>query len=127
MGRMAEAAIKDRGASRMDADESQIIYWHRKLPPLDAEPMEEHVVEAASRRVPGTLVHRTELWDQCYENLMIEARTRLQQEVLRLGGDYAHVLDEFVDSRHDNVTGETWLHGRFAYMLYRRPAHESQI
>jgi hypothetical protein len=54
---------------------------------------------------------------------MTQARTCLQQEVLRLGGDYAHVLDEYVDSRHDNVTGETWLHGRFAYMLYRRPAN----
>jgi hypothetical protein len=32
---------------------------------------------------------------------MTQARTCLQQEVLRLGGDYAHVLDEYVDSRHD--------------------------
>ncbi len=52
-----------------------------------------------------------------------QAHARLLQEVLRLGGDYAHVLDEFIDSRHDDVTGETWLHGRFTYMLYRRPVN----
>jgi hypothetical protein len=40
--------------------------------------------------------------------------------VARLGGHYAHVLDETVDSRHDAVSGEAWLHGRFSYSLYRR-------
>jgi hypothetical protein len=34
------------------------IYWHRELPPLEAQPMEEHVVEATSRRVPDTIAHR---------------------------------------------------------------------
>jgi hypothetical protein len=29
------------------------------------------------------------------------------------------VLDEHVDSRHDDVTGEAWLRGRFTYVLYR--------
>jgi hypothetical protein len=24
-----------------------------------------------------------------------------------------------VDSKHDDVTGEVWLHARFTYMLYR--------
>jgi hypothetical protein len=125
---MAGAAIKDRGTSMMGADKSETIYWHRELPPLDAEAMEEHIVEAASRRVPGTLAHRTELWDQCHKNLMTQARARLQQEVLRLGGDFAHVLDESVDSRHDDVTGEAWLHGRFTYMLYRRPqSNDKQV
>jgi hypothetical protein len=82
--------------------------------------MAEHVVEAASARVPGTLAHRDELWDECYQDLMTKARARLEQEVARLGGHYAHVLDETVDSRHDDVTGESWLHGAFTYMLYRR-------
>ena len=44
-----------------DAKGSRIIYWHRELPPLDAEAMGEHVVEVASGRVPGTLAHRDEL------------------------------------------------------------------
>ena len=38
----------------------------------------------------------------------------------RLGGDCAHVLNEYVDSNHDDVTVETSLHRRFTYMLYRR-------
>jgi hypothetical protein len=98
---------------------SKIVYWHRELPPIDAEAIGEHIVEAASGRVPGTLAHRDELWSQCYEDLMAQVRIRLEQEVTRLGGDYAHVLDESVESKHDSVTGEAWLHGTLTYMLYR--------
>lgn len=105
----------------MDGKGSTIVYWHRELPPLDAEPMGEHIVEATSARVPGTLVHRDELWNQCYEDLMTQTCIRLAQEVDRLGGHCAHVLNESVDSKHDDVTGEAWLHGRFTYMVYRRP------
>jgi hypothetical protein len=105
-----------------DASRCRIIYWHSELPPLNAEAIGEHVVEATSGRVPATLAHRDELWNRCYEELMAQTRERLEQEVARLGGDYAHVLDESVDSRHDDVTGETWLQGRFTYMLYSRPA-----
>ena len=100
---------------------NRIVYWHRELPPFDADAVAEHVIEATSNRVPGTLVHRDELWGQCYETLMASAATRLEQEVARLGGHYAHVLDETIDSRHDGATGEAWLQGRFTYMLYRRP------
>jgi hypothetical protein len=103
----------------MAHDSTSIVYWHRELPPSDAEQMGEHVVEATSARVPSTLAHRDELWDRCYEDLMAEARARLEQEVVRLGGNYAHVLDESVDSRRDDVTGESWLHGCFTYLLYR--------
>jgi hypothetical protein len=99
---------------------SKIIYWHRELPPLDAQMMGEHVLEAASGRVPGTLAHRDELWSQCYEELMVQVRTRLEQEVARLGGDYAHVLSESVDSKHDAIVSQAWLHGTFTYMLYRQ-------
>ena len=105
----------------MAINSTNVVYWHRELPPPDAEQMGEHVVEATSARVASTLAHRDELWDRYYEDLMVQARTRLQQEVIRLRGNYAHVLDESVDSRHDDVTGESWLHGRFTYMLYRQP------
>lgn len=84
--------------------------------------MAEHVVEATSGRVPGTLLHRDELWDRCYKDLMAQAGSRLKQEVARLRGHFAHVLDESIDSRHDEATGEAWLHGRFTYMLYRWPS-----
>jgi len=102
-------------------DGSKLIYWHRELPPLDAEPMGDHTVEATSGRVAGTLAHRDELWDQCYADLMDRTGARLSQEIARLGGDCAHVLDERIDSRHDDALGEAWLHGQFTYVLYRRP------
>src|SRR5579864_2418239 len=100
-------------------EENKSIYWHSELPPVDAEVVEEHSLEASSRRVPGTLAHRDELWTQSYEDLMAQTGVRLEQELARLGGRYARVLDEHVDSRHDPVLGEAWLHGAFTYMLYR--------
>lgn len=95
------------------------IYWHRELPPLTAEVMGEHTLEASSNRVPGTLQHRDELWTQCYDDLMEKANHRLRQEIPRLGGNCAHVLSESVDSRHDAATNEAWLHGLFTYVVYR--------
>jgi hypothetical protein len=103
----------------------QVTFWHRELPPLEADAMDEHTVEATSSRVPGTLAHRNELWDRCREDLMAQARARLEQEVARLGGDYAHVLREAIDSGRNDATGEAWLHGRFTYMLYRKPGRGS--
>jgi hypothetical protein len=101
-------------------DDRPQVFWHRQLPPVDAEIMGEHVLEATSARVQGTLAHRDELWDRCYHGLLDNTHERFDQEIRRLGGDYAHVLDESIDSRRDPVTGEAWLHGRFTYMLYRR-------
>jgi hypothetical protein len=103
----------------MTPGDCQRVYWHRELPPLDADIMGEHVLEATSGRVRGTLAHRDELWDRCYRDLLANTRERFTQEINRLGGRYAHVLDEHVDSRHDDVAGEAWLRGRFTYVLYR--------
>ncbi len=97
------------------------VYWHRELPPLDAEMMGEHVLEATSSRVQNSLAHRGELWDCAYTELMENTQARMHQEIGRLGGHYAHVLDESIDTRHDDATGQSWLHGRFTYTLYRRP------
>lgn len=99
----------------------RVVFWHRDLPPLSAEVLQEHQLEAVSCRVAGTISHRDELWDHCYQDLMRVATSRLEQEVARVGGHYAHVLDEAIDSRHDDRTGDTWLHGRFTYMAYREP------
>lgn len=103
-------------------DGGKVVYWRLDLPPLDAEVLTDHTVEATSGRVANTLSHRDELWQQCYDELMAAANARLVQEVARLGGDCAHVHDESIDTRHDDATGEAWLHGRFAFVLYRRPA-----
>jgi len=102
-------------------DDTRTVFWHRDLPPLEAEVLGEHTVEAVSVRVPGTLAHRDEIWDRCHAELMAAAHVRLDQEIARLGGHFAHVLHESIDSRHDDATGEAWLHGRFTYVLYRRP------
>jgi hypothetical protein len=99
----------------------KVVFWHRELPPLEADLVAEHTLEATSSRVPGTLAHRDELWDHCYRELMANAESRLAQEVTRLGGHFAHVYDESIHPKHDDAAGEAWLHGRFSYMLYRRP------
>jgi len=97
----------------------QVVYWHRELPPIDAEPLDAHTLEATSNRIPGTIARRDELWDRCYAELMANAEARLRQEVARLGGSFAHVLGEQIDPRHDDVANETWLLGRFTYVLMR--------
>ena len=99
---------------------SRYVYWHRNLPPMDAEMIGEHVLEATSGRLAGTADRGTELWDRAYHELMTNTETRLRQEIDRLGGDFAHVLQESIDSRRDDAVGETWLHGCFTYALYRR-------
>jgi hypothetical protein len=106
-------------------DDAKMIYWHRDLPPLGADPMSEHVLEAASLRVPGTIAHHDDLWRVCYDDLMHQAHVRLEQEIGRLGGNYAHVVDELIETRHDDAKGEAWLSGRFQYVLYRRATRES--
>jgi hypothetical protein len=44
-----------------------------------------------------------------------EARsTRHEPEIVRAGG--GHRLKDSSDSKHNDVAGETWLHGSFAYV-----------
>src|SRR5262245_62626368 len=76
------------------SSQTKTVFWHRDLPPLEAELLGEHIVEAVSSRVPGTLAHRDEIWDRCYAELMAAAHARLNQEIARLGGHFAHVLHE---------------------------------
>jgi len=80
--------------------------------------MGEHTVEASSSRIPGTIAFRDALWDRCQRGLAAEVELRLSQEVKRLGGRFAHVLDERISVRRDPVLNETWLHGRYTYVLY---------
>jgi hypothetical protein len=97
----------------------KVIFWHRELPPIDAEPIGEHTVEATSIHIPGTIARCGELWNRCEDDLMAQTRLRLAEEISRLGGRYAHVREESIDTRHDDSTGDAWLHGRFGYTLYR--------
>ena len=98
-------------------DTGPIVYWHRDLPPLSAEVMADGEVEATSARVAGTLANRDRLWERCLAELMSEAQTRLEQEVGRCGGRYAHVLAEAIDTKRNDATGEAWLHGKFDYVI----------
>jgi len=100
-------------------DSNTIIYWHRDLPPVTAELIGDHTIEATSSRVADTFDGRADLWRRCHGELMANVSARLIQEIERLGGDYAHVHDEIIEPRHDEATGEAWLHGQFSYMLYR--------
>jgi hypothetical protein len=104
--------------NRQQTDSTTTVFWHRDLPPIEADALGEHTLEAVSVHVPGTLSHRDEVWDRCYSDLMAEAGRRLEQEMTRLGGRCVHVLRESIDSRRDDVRGEAWLHGRFDYVLY---------
>lgn len=99
----------------------QVVYWHRDLPPLTAEAIGEHTLEATSRRVSARFSRGDEDWGRCYGDLMTQARARLAQEVARLGGHYAHVGEELICPRHDEALGEAWLYGRFKYVLYLDP------
>jgi len=101
---------------------TRTIYWHRELPPLTAEMEGEHTIEAVSCRVPLPFAHGDEEWARCHADLMSQVRTRLEQEVARLGGHYAHVRREIVQPKRDEAAGESWLYGRFDYVLYREPA-----
>lgn len=100
----------------------KVVFWHRDLPPLRAEVWAEDVVEAASHRVNGSLSHRDDAWERCYADLIERARIRIEQELARRGASFAHVKDEEIGTRHDDATGETWLAGRFGYVLYRDTA-----
>jgi hypothetical protein len=103
----------------LEATRPKIVYWHRDLPPIDAQPIGEYTVEATSEHIPGTIARRDALWDECQRGLTTEVELRLAQEVVRLGGRCAHVLDERIDTKRDPVKNETWLHGRYTYTLYR--------
>jgi hypothetical protein len=103
----------------------KVVYWHEELPPLAGEVIQENMIEAVSDRVPGSIERHGELWERCYAALMEHTRLRLEQEVKRLGGHYAHVIEEHIDSRRDDTKGESWLHGRFSYVLYRRQTEGS--
>jgi hypothetical protein len=104
----------------MDTNSPRTVFWHSELPPLEADAVAEHTVEADSERVTGSFTRRDERWQHCYGTLMHEARARLMQEITRLGGDYAHVLSEHVEQKHNYATREAWLHGVFTYTLFRR-------
>jgi hypothetical protein len=103
---------------RTERNTPPMLFWHRDLPPLNAAIVGEGTLEATSERVLGTLANRDALW--------IVARTADGGTHQTRAGDHhaggtAHVLSESIDTRRDDSTGETWLHGTFAYVLLATP------
>jgi len=84
---------------------SQVVYWRRELPPLSEQIEGEHQVEATSELVFNDFAHRTELWNRCYPSLVEQAERRIVQEVQRLGGSCAHVVDEAIKAKLDDAPG----------------------
>ncbi len=97
------------------------VYFRRELPPLSESIEGEHIVEADSPHLPLGSLH-DELWSRCADPLAQEATRRIEQEVRRLGGSCAHVVDEQIDPHTDYNSATTWLHGRYTIILYRHPA-----
>jgi hypothetical protein len=101
---------------------AKIIYWRRELPPLSEQVEGEHEVEADSAAIAQEVGGRQQLWGRCYPALLEVAEQRMAQEVRRLGGSCAHVVDEVITARVDDAAGTFALHGRFRYVLYVHPA-----
>ena len=99
---------------------SKAVYWHRELPPCEAEPIGNHTIEATSGRVPQTLEYREKMWERCYRELMDRTRLRLAQEIVRLGADYAHVLKEEIAPRHDDTDRRRQIYARHPRRKRRR-------
>jgi hypothetical protein len=98
----------------------QTVYWRRDFPPLSEEIEGEHEAEAHAV-IPDDLMHRTELWGRCYPLLISEAERVIAQEVARLGGSCAHVVEETIKSKIDDVARTFELRGAFRFILYRHP------
>ena len=56
--------------------DGKIVYWHRELPPLDAEPIGEHPADANSMRMVGSLAHRGDL-SVSYTHLTLPTTSRV--------------------------------------------------
>lgn len=98
-----------------------MVYWRRDLPPLSEQIEGEHELVATSEHVHASWADRDALWGRCYRSLTERAEARLAQEVERLGGSCAHVLDEQVTSKTDDAAGTMCLVGVYRYVLYRHP------
>jgi len=101
---------------------SKVVYWRRELPPLSEQIEGEHELEADSPSVHQDIGERQLLWGRCYPKLLEAAERRILQEVERLGGTCAHVVDEVITAKADDANAQFALHGVFRYVMYVHPA-----
>src|SRR5262245_8818628 len=108
------------GVTMPETKATKTLYWHRELPPVDAEIVGEHTVEASSGRVPGTISHREALCDHRYQALTPQNRRRTAQESARLAKDCARIIGASRAARNDDYRSEAWLCGRFTHALVQK-------
>ncbi len=102
---------------------SKIVYWRRELPPLSEQIEGEHELEADSAPLHyDSSIARHALWGTSYPMLLERAEARMVQEVARLGGSCAHVVDEVISAKVDDANAMFSLHGRFRYVMYTHPS-----
>ncbi len=101
---------------------AKIIYWRRELPPLSEQIEGEHEVDATSPAMHYDFGARDTLWGRCYPLLLEAAEVRIAQEVERLGGSCAHIVDETVTVKLDDAAATFALRGAFRFIMYVHPA-----
>lgn len=97
---------------------SQVVYWRRELPPLSEQIEGEHDLEAESPHLHYELGDRQLMWSKCYPLLLEQAESRIRQELTRLHGSCAHVVDEQITAKVDDAQSLFWLRGRFQFVMY---------
>lgn len=100
---------------------TQVVYWRQELPPLSELLEGEHEIEAESTHVHYAPGERPAMWSKCYETLQAVAETRVSQEIGRLGGSCAHIVDEQITAKTDDASAVFWLRGRYRFLMYRHP------
>jgi hypothetical protein len=103
----------------------KLVYWHRELPPLHDRLAGEHVLAAHSDPIPYSFAERDALYERCLASLKARVTTRIEQEIHRLGGSCAHVLDEHIEPQVDSAKGEYSLRARVSYVLLTSEANDS--
>ena len=99
----------------------QVVYWRQDLPPLSEQLEGEHEIDAESPHVHYSFGDREAMWSQCYGLLQKRSEERVKQEVLRLGGSCAHIVEEQITTKTDDAAALSWLHGRFRFLMYTHP------
>ena len=100
---------------------TQVVYWRQELPPLSELLEGEHEIEAESAHVHYDFGDRQAMWRECYGLLATVAEERVRQEISRLGGSCAHIIEEQITARTDDGSALFWLRGRFRFLMYRHP------
>ena len=103
------------------------VYRFRDLPPVDEDPVSEHVIEARSQAVPYRRGDEAGMRRQCEASLEENVARRIEQELDRLGGSSARVTDERVEARHDEASDTYSLQGICSFVLYRRPGRKARV